>query len=303
MKLPAPFESRTTDLRGPLHYLEGGSGPPLVLVHGLGGSHVNWLAVAPRLAERWRVLVPDLAGFGRTPPAGRGSGVEENARLLATFLAATVDEPVSLAGNSMGGLIAILLAAEVPEAVRDLVLVDPSQPRPLGALLDPLLAGRFVLSSVPVLGEWALARRAARLGPEGLVREIFGLCCVDVDRIPRPVFEAHVAFARERLGSMPWGDAAFVTALRSILAVVFRPAHFHSITERIKARTLIVHGTKDRLVPVEGSRDLVRARPAWRLVELDDIGHVPQLECPERFLEVVVPWLEESLATTKPAPT
>ena len=50
--LPAPFRSRTIDVRGPLHFLEGGSGPPIVLVHGLGGSHVNWFAVAPRLAER-----------------------------------------------------------------------------------------------------------------------------------------------------------------------------------------------------------------------------------------------------------
>jgi pimeloyl-ACP methyl ester carboxylesterase len=290
--LPAPFTSRTIDVRGPLHFLEGGSGPPLVLVHGLGGSHVNWLAVAPRLAERRRVYVPDLAGFGRTPPGGRGFSVEENARLLADFLAAVVKEPAPIVGNSMGGLISILLAANDPAAVTDLVLVDPSQPRPLLSMFDPLLAGRFALSTLPFLGEWAMARRASRLGAEGTVRDILGLCCVNVERIPRDVFLAHVAIARERMDRMPWSNDAFVEALRSIFGIVLRAGHFRSIVGRIRARALVVHGKEDRLVPVEGSRELVKQRPDWKLVELDDIGHVPQLECPERFLEIVTPWLE-----------
>src|SRR5580658_7670330 len=104
------MESRTTDLEGPVHYLEGGSGPPVVLVHGLGGSHVNWLAVAPQLARKRHVLVPDLAGFGRTPLAGRSSSIEANRALLDSFLRVIVKEPAVLVGNSMGGLISILEA-------------------------------------------------------------------------------------------------------------------------------------------------------------------------------------------------
>ncbi|MEZ0228823.1 MAG: alpha/beta fold hydrolase, partial [Planctomycetota bacterium] len=195
--LPAPFRSRTIDVRGPLHFLEGGEGPPAILVHGLGGSHVNWLAVAPKLAERRRVLVPDLAGFGRTPPAGRRFDVESNARLLADFHAAVVKEPAVVLGNSMGGLIGVIHAAEVPDAVTDLVLVNPSQPRSLAGMFDPLLAARLAVSSIPVLGQWTMSRRAARLGPEGLVAEILGLCCVDVKRIPASVYAAHVAIAHE----------------------------------------------------------------------------------------------------------
>jgi pimeloyl-ACP methyl ester carboxylesterase len=172
------------------------------------------------------------------------------------------------------------------------VLVDPSQPRPLLSFIDPSLAARFLMSTVPLVGEGALARRAARLGPEGLVRDVLDLCCVDRNRIPREVYEAQVALARERLESMPWGDDAFIEALRSIFAIVLRPNHFRSIVERVKSRALILHGIQDRLVPIEGSRDLVKVRTDWKLVELDDIGHVPQLECPERFLAAVLPWLE-----------
>jgi pimeloyl-ACP methyl ester carboxylesterase len=71
--------SRTLDLGGPLHYQDfGGTGPTMVLVHGLGGSHLNWMMVGERLARRARVLVPDLAGFGRTPLAGRSASVSAN---------------------------------------------------------------------------------------------------------------------------------------------------------------------------------------------------------------------------------
>ncbi len=290
--LPAPFRSRTIDVRGPLHFLEGGEGPPAILVHGLGGSHVNWLAVAPKLAQRHRVLVPDLAGFGRTPPSGRSSSVEENARLLADFRAAVASEPAVVFGNSMGGLIGILHAATAPASVTDLVLVNPSQPRSLASMFDPSLAARFALGSLPVLGEWMLARRAARLGPEGIVREILGLCCVDANRIPRDVYAAHEAIARERIERMPWAQEAFVEALRSIFALTLRGGRFMELVAKVTARTLIVHGTEDRLVPIGSSRDLCRDHPAWKLVELDDIGHVPQLECPERFLELVLGWLE-----------
>ncbi|MGI9609095.1 MAG: alpha/beta fold hydrolase, partial [Acidimicrobiia bacterium] len=65
------------DLDGPVHYADyGGDGSPMVLVHGLGGSHLNWLHVAHRLAERHRVVAVDLAGFGLTPPAGRKATVQ-----------------------------------------------------------------------------------------------------------------------------------------------------------------------------------------------------------------------------------
>src|SRR5438876_959824 len=123
--------SRTLDLDGPVHVADfGGAGPTMVLVHGLGGSHANWLAVGPALAAHARVLAPDLPGFGRTPLAGRSAHVHAGVALVDSLLDTVADGPAILVGNSMGGLIAMMQAAACPEKVAGLVLVGPAQPRP-----------------------------------------------------------------------------------------------------------------------------------------------------------------------------
>src|SRR2546430_1919938 len=129
------MRSRTIDLDGPVHYADfGGTGPTLVLVHGLGGSHVNWLAVAPALARGARVLALDLAGFGRTPLGERSADVHANRVLLDRFLDAVAAAPAILIGNSMGGLLAMLEAARAPERVAGLVLVAAAASRRLAGL-------------------------------------------------------------------------------------------------------------------------------------------------------------------------
>ena len=81
--------SRWTDIDGPVHYLDFGGparGPVIIGVHGLGGSAVNWLAIAPLLTDRCRLLAPDLAGHGLTRSAGRGADVASNRVLLHRFI-------------------------------------------------------------------------------------------------------------------------------------------------------------------------------------------------------------------------
>lgn len=96
--------STTLDVEGPVHVAEWGRGPVrTVLVHGLGGSHLNWMLVAPQLARHGRVLAPDLAGFGLTPVAGRRTTVTAQRALLHGLIRQTCDEPVVLIGNSMEG--------------------------------------------------------------------------------------------------------------------------------------------------------------------------------------------------------
>src|SRR5438094_9263123 len=212
------MRSRTIDLDGPVHYADfGGTGPTLVLVHGLGGSHVNWLAVAPVLARRARVLAVDLAGFGRTPLGERSADVHANRILLDRFLEAVAAGPVVLVGNSMGGLVAMMEAALAPERVAGLVLVAPAQPRSAEARMDGRVAALF-LYALPVLGELALRWRARLLGPAGQVRSTLALCCADASRVAPEVVAAHVALARERLERMPWASRAFMEAARSLIA-------------------------------------------------------------------------------------
>jgi pimeloyl-ACP methyl ester carboxylesterase len=285
------MQERTTDLNGPVHYLDfGGAGPPIVLVHGLGGSSLNWLSVGPQLTAYGRVVALDLAGFGRTLSTGRSARVANNRRLLSRFLEAVAKEPAVLMGNSMGGYLALAQASEEPGSVRSLVLVAPAVPRPPGKKLDPDILAFFVGLMTPFLASVLMRRRTAR-GPERLVRDLLELCCVDASRVDPEVLEAHIALARERAarGSVPARD--FIGAARSLVHVLLRRGAYLEMVRRIRAPGLIVAGLHDRLVRLGAARALADARPDWQFEIMEDVGHVPQLESPERFLAIAGPWL------------
>jgi pimeloyl-ACP methyl ester carboxylesterase len=285
------MEHRTVDLDGPVHYADfGGSGRPIVLVHGLGGSHVNWLAVAPRLTAYGHVVALDLAGHGRTPSLGRTAHVGKNRVLLGRFLDAVVREPALLMGNSMGGYLSLAEAAAEPEKVSSLVLVNAALPIAPGARLDPRVAAVFFGMALPLIGG-ALMLRRARRGPEQGVRDILALCCVDPSRVAREVVEAHVEMARERAKKARINSRDFLLAQRSLMALLMRRRRFYAMVKTIRAPALIVQGSHDRLVNVGSTRALAAVRPDWRLEVLEGVGHVPQLEAPDRFLAVVEPWL------------
>jgi len=277
----------TIDLDGPVHYADfGGSGRPIVLVHGLGGSYLNWLAVAPGLSERGRVLALDLPGFGRTESAGRSASVGANRKLLGRFLETVAREPAVLVGNSMGGTIALEEAAAEPARVAALVLVSPAVPAPLGTRIDPRVFALFFGTSLPLLGRALMRLRAAR-GPEVAVRDLLALCCVDATRIGREIFDAHVDLARERAVRGARSRRDFLEAQRSLLWRLVRRRRFLRMVRAIEAKALVVQGDRDRLVRLAAVRALASARPDWRLAVLEDVGHVPQLEAPDRFLAEV----------------
>jgi pimeloyl-ACP methyl ester carboxylesterase len=282
----------TIDLEGPVHYADfGGSGPPLLLVHGLGGSHANWLAVAGQLSARYRVLVPDLIGFGRTPLAGRSPSVASSTAMIARLLGRLAGGPSVVAGNSMGGLVSATLAADRPDLVSRLILVNAALPRPLSAPLDRTVAGLFLLYMTPFFGAAFLRRRIAKVGPEGSARDTMRICGVNPDKLPPEVWSAQLEMAHARL-AMPWANDAFVRAARSVIFSVARRDKVHAMLRRIVAPTLLIHGTRDRLVPMAAGEDTARVRPDWTLEILDGVGHVPQLQVPERWLGVVNGWLD-----------
>jgi pimeloyl-ACP methyl ester carboxylesterase len=289
------MERRTIDLGGAVHYLDfGGSGPPIVLVHGLGGSALNWLPVGESLSALGRVLALDLAGHGRTRAMGRTSRVADNRVLLSRFLAEVAREPAVLMGNSMGGYLSIAQAAAEPDSVRALVLVAPAVPRPPGKTLDPRVFLMFAGLMLPLVAE-ALMRRRQRRGPERMVRDLLKLCTVDVSRVDAKVVEAHIELARERV---QYGRAAgndFVAAARSLVLVLAGRKRYLAMVRKVRAPALIVAGQHDRLVRLGAAQALAAARPDWRLEVLEDVGHVPQLEAPQRFMGVVAPWLRGNL--------
>jgi pimeloyl-ACP methyl ester carboxylesterase len=285
--------SRTTDLGGPVHYVDFGGddrGPRIVLVHGLGGSHLNWCLLAPKLATSARVLAVDLVGFGLTHPEGRSATVQTAAVMLDRFVREVARAPAILIGNSMGGMASILEAAANPDAVARLVLIDPALPLAAGARPDRLVSAAFVLYAIPGIGERYLARRRASVPADQLVREVLELCCADPARVPAELVAASVVLAEER-AAVAGVDAAFLSAARSLLRLSARRGRYWAAMRAISAPVLLIHGEKDRLVPVRSAREAAARNPGWRLEVLPGTGHVPQLEAPDAVAGLVLDWL------------
>jgi pimeloyl-ACP methyl ester carboxylesterase len=287
-------KSRTVDLGGPVHMVDYGGlpeGPTVVLVHGLGGSHLNWDLFAPLLTPHARVLSLDLPGFGRSEPGTRQATVDANVAVLDRFLREVTDAPVVLVGNSMGGMISILETAAAPELVRGLVLLDPAVPGPRRSL-DPLVALTFVAYALPGVGEHALRVRRRRTGARAQVLDMLRLCGVDPAGVPAPLVDRSVALVEQRQ-DVAGMDRAFLTAARSLLRILADPRRYRRAMAGILVPVLLVHGERDRLVSVANARDLAGRHPDWRYVELPGVGHVPQLQVPERLATDVISWMDE----------
>jgi pimeloyl-ACP methyl ester carboxylesterase len=290
--------SKTIDLAGEtLHYADfGGQGPTLVLVHGLGGSYTGWLAVGASLARRGRVVAPDLPGFGRSPRSARGTTLRVMGDALARFIDAMSSEPVHLVGNSMGGALSILEGHARPHRIASTLLLCPALPGPPDAHVEPQWLKTLAIASVP-WGHRLLRRRAARLGRVRLMRELLDRCCVDASRVPGDVIDAAVAEAVAS-DALPWIDRAFSEATRSLLGELLFGRRIRKAIRQPGVPTLIVHGQRDRLVDVRASRMTVATNPQIELIELPDLGHTPQLEAPDAFMNVANPWFDRVASTS-----
>jgi pimeloyl-ACP methyl ester carboxylesterase len=294
---PAPgigAHSRWAELDGPVHYLDFGGpagGPTVVCLHGLAGSAVNWSAIAPLLTGTCRMLAVDLPGHGLTPSQGRGTGVPAMRALLHRFLDTVRAGPVILAGNSMGGMIALLEASAAPAAVAGVVLIDPVLPL-VPALPDHYVTPMLAAYAVPVLGPLLMSRRRHR-SPEGLVDSILSLCCAHTSTVPAGVLAQHVAVARQVL-LRPETEQEISATARSMIAIfagdLLTGAYRRAIGS-ITCPVLLLHGTRDRLVPLAVARAAARAHPAWTMIEMPGAGHVPQLEAPGDTASAITGWL------------
>ena len=286
-------ESRTVDLGGPVHYVDFGGpdgAPTVVLVHGLGGSHLNWDLFAPLLRPHARVLALDLPGFGRSEPGDRRTTVHDNVKVLDRFLTEVAGTPAVLVGNSMGGTISILQAAKSPTTVNGLVLLDAAVPGPRRAL-DPLVAVIFAIYAFPLLGERFLALRRKRSTPLRQVRDMLRLCGVDPDALPSDTIDRSLGLIAQRK-DIAGMDKAFLAAARSLMRLLVDPRGYRTAMASIRVPVRMVQGDKDRLVPVAAARDIAARHPDWRYLELPGVGHVPQLQVPEPLATEVLAWLD-----------
>jgi glycerol-3-phosphate dehydrogenase len=276
--------------KGPIHEVGfGGSGPSIVLIHGLGGSTTNWSAVGPALGDVGAVRAIDLPGFGLTPP--RADYRLDTHRDSVIAYLETLEEPSTLIGNSTGGLLAELIAAHRPDLVDRLVLVCPATP-PI--LPDPRLdwptAMRLAIQATPGLGE-AYGKRFIRTNtPEELVRKSLAMITHKPGRVPMSLIEESREMARIRK-SLPWAEHATARTATSIARLYSRRPDYIKMILSIEAPTLVVQGMSDHIVSPTSVEWLCTLRPDWDLVQLDDTGHTPQMDAPGRFLKVAKDWL------------
>lgn len=285
--------SRWVDLDGPLHYVgwEGPDERTFVLVHGLGGSLLSWLAVGPGLARHGRVFALDLAGFGRTPRAGRRSRVSDNRALLSRFVREVAGGgPVVLCGNSMGGGISMLQAALEPASVEGLVLSNSVFPWVRGAYPAPVVLVGFGLYRLPRVGEWISRQRLNGLDAERAVRIGFRIIAADPTRIDPELVKVHVDQLLRHQADEDAGPA-FLEAARSLMALGRRPKVAGWILDSVTCPVLVIHGRRDRLVPLGYAESALAGHPRWQMRLIPKVGHVPQMEAPDRWLSAVEAWL------------
>ena len=252
---------------------------PALYVHGLAGSSTNWTDFAAALTPWLDADAVDLPGFGRSGPAPDNDySIPAFARVLIAYLDDRRRGPVHLFGNSMGGAIALRIAAERPDLVRTLTLVSPSVPdlRLHRPGIDASLAFLLVPGARPVV-----ERRLAAMSPQTRARAMIELCFADPGRVPAHRLAEAAVDVRERL-YLPWAIDAFTGSLRGLVRH-YVGVGTHSpwqLMTRVAAPTLIVWGTEDKLVDVGLAPRVARSIPNSRLLVLPDTGHVAQLEDP-----------------------
>jgi pimeloyl-ACP methyl ester carboxylesterase len=251
-----------------------------VYVHGLGGSATNWTDLAGQLSGHAGGIAVDLPGFGRTEPArGFTYTPAAHAEVLAGFLRGLDLGPVHLFGNSMGGAIVMLLAADHPDLVRTLTLVSPAVPD-LRPSLRRVSDARLPLAMLPVIGP-VVRRQLAAIPPRERAMQLMRLVYADPSGIPEARKLAATEEFTERL-AMAWAGAALGLSLNGLVRawLVPRARSLWTLAGRLRMPTLVVWGDQDRLVTVRKAPRIARALPHARLLVLPRTGHVAQMERP-----------------------
>jgi pimeloyl-ACP methyl ester carboxylesterase len=253
---------------------------PALYVHGLGGSSSNWTDLAYVLRDRVDADAIDLPGFGLSDP-GRRYGVADAAARVIRWISKAGRGPVHLFGNSLGGAISVWVAAQRPDLVRTLTLISPAMP-----FLDPRRSVHSRL--VPLLflpgAEHVATRRLATLGPAEVARQAIASCFYDPAQVHPDRLAEAIEEVRQRHHA-PWYAAAYLRSLRGLVGSFVRaylPGEnsMWRVATRITAPTLVIVGRQDRIVDLRVAPAVARAIPDSRLLVLDRVGHVAQMERP-----------------------
>ncbi|MGI8549801.1 MAG: alpha/beta fold hydrolase [Dehalococcoidia bacterium] len=258
------------------HYVESGAGPPLLLVHGWGGSWITFRQNVKQLAVLHHVYALDLPGHGGSDfPDGTDFLAERGAAFVCSFLRQVIREPAAIAGVSAGGLFCALAAERQPELVTHLILVSSAGlgrdiSWGLRAVTFPGMRP-FVEQATPTTIRLSLKQQ---IYDPGLITD-----------------ELVATLCQER--SAPRNRLALLLGLRrniNLFGIKRWRRHFRTLT-RLAVPVLIVWGRQDRLIPVKHAYRGLRAIAGARLHVFDRCGHWPPYEHPQEFNRVVQEFL------------
>lgn len=267
----------STTLHGhQLSYVDSGTGPAILFVHGLLGSHRNWIDLIDRLDDAHRVIIPDLFGHGTSAKPIGDYSLGAHAATLRDLLDRLEIERVTLVGHSLGGGISMEFCYLFPERVERLVLVGSGGlGREVNALLrSATLPGAELVLPV-IASSWVLAR----------VQQV-GRALGKVGWRPAP------DLAAVWQGFTSLGDAdsrrAFLATTRAVIDPGGQSVSAQDFLPEVKALpTMVVWGTRDRIIPVSHATTAHEAISGCRIELFEGAGHFPHLEQPDRFAGVV----------------
>jgi pimeloyl-ACP methyl ester carboxylesterase len=253
-----------------IHYTLEGDGQPVVLLHGYQLDRTFWEPQVRALRSRYRVVVPDLRGFGETPhgdvPVNGPELMAEDVRALLDHLA--IAEPVVLGGLSMGGYVALTFVRKYPELVRALLLLDTRG----GADTEQTRAGRLAIAE-QVEREHSTQPAQAALYPNLMAPAAYD----------RPELVAHV----RAMAARPT-PAAIAATLRGMAA----RSSAADLLPAVRCPTLVVVGEYDTLTPPAEARAIHAAIPGAELVEIPAAGHLSTLEDPTAVNRAIQTFLD-----------
>ena len=283
----ASFDAWEIELHGhQVVYRIAGSGPPVVLVHGMVNSSRHWRGVAERLADRYTVIAPDLIGHGDSATPRGDYSLGAHAAVIRDLLSALGIERATMVGHSLGGGVAMVFFWQFPHRVERLALVSSGG---LGRQVSPLLRSAALPGVSALIGgaahpavTRALHATGGRLERRG---SGVGLALQAVARALRPL-------------EGPGAREAFVHTLR---AVIDARGQRVSATDRLylleNVPTLVAWGERDRTIPISHGREAHAVLPNSRFVSFPGAAHFPHLEAPDELATA----LQEFVEGTDPA--
>lgn len=266
-------------------YREAGSGEVVVLIHGMAGSSDTWQAVMPQLAQRYRVIAPDLLGHGQSAKPRTDYSLGAFAAGLRDLLDELGISRATIVGHSLGGGVAMQFIYQHPEYCQRLILVSSGGLGPDVGWILRLLAAPGVKFVLPVIAPKVV------LGIGNRVRSWLSTVGLGSPR-------AEQFWAAYSSLSDPPARAAFLRTLRSV--VDYRGQSVSALSRlrlRAEVPTLVVWGEGDRVIPVEHGYGVRALRPGSRLEVLAGLGHFPHVEAPAEFTSAI----EEFIAGSEDA--